>query len=285
MRSRLLVNLVLLGIVALLAAVAFFEPALDAAPEAPTITALQPKDVATLRVVRSDGTAVGFARRDGLWWMVEPVEVPASDYRVQSVLNIAQSESLARYPAADTDLAALGLAPPEVRIIYNGSETISVGAQTAIDQRRYVQVGDQVHLIGGTSYYQLIGHYASFADSTLLPPGARINALQLPGLELVQQDGRWRATPEPADFSVDAVNQLLDHWRHTRALQVVKHEARPGREKVRVTLADGEPVTFAVVAREPELVLARPALGLEYRLTTESAERLFKLAPTADPES
>ncbi|MGE0081419.1 MAG: DUF4340 domain-containing protein [Thiohalomonadaceae bacterium] len=283
MRSRLLLNLVLVVVVAVLGAIAFFEPALDEDGGPVAITALEVNDIATLRVERSNGSAVAFARRDGVWWMVEPVEAVASDYRVQSVLNIARADSLARYDVAEADLAKLGLEPPELRVIYNGDTVIAFGAQAPMDQRRYVRIGDEVHLVSGSGYYHLVGHYPTFVDTALLPPGARITALHLPGLDLVQREQAWTVSPQPVDFSMDAVNVLLEHWRHTRALDVTRHQPRRSRGSVRVALADGGEITFAIMAREPELVLARPELGLEYRLTAESAERLFTLPATPSP--
>jgi len=288
MRARLLVNLALLALVALLAAVAFFEPTLDEPAAPPTLTGLTAQDVASLRIARSDGSVVAFERRDGAWWMVEPIEILASDYRVQAVVALAEAHSHARYAVADVDLAAVGLEPPEVRVTYNGGEELAFGGQSPLDQRRYVRVGDVVHLVDGGSYYHLVGHHASFVDTTLLPPGARIAALHLPGLDVTQRDGRWQVSPRPDEFSVDRVNALLEHWRLTRALQVSGHATDHHHgmhgDTARVEFADGRaPITFLIEAREPELVLSRPELGLSYRLTAESAERLFSLPTVTAP--
>lgn len=277
MRSRLLLNLVLLAAVTVLGAIAILEPGLDKEDAPESITALEVNDIAGLRVERSDGSAVAFARRDGTWWMVEPIEIPASDYRVQSVLNITRAHSLAHYDAAAVDLGRIGLDPPEVRVIYNADTVLAFGAQTPMDHRRYVRSGDTVHLISGSGYYHLVGQYPTFVDTALLPPGARIVALHLPELTLAQREQGWAVSPQPENFSMDAVNALLEHWRYTRALDVLRHEPRRSRGSVRVVLADGNTITFAIMARNPELVLARPELGLEYRLTAEAADRLLAL--------
>lgn len=283
MRSRLLLNLVLLVAILLLAAVALFEPALERNPAPTVITALKPGDITHLRVERPDGSMVAFERRADRWWLVAPVTIPASDYRAQAVLRIAQAASLGRYDAAEADLTVLGLDQPELRIVYNDDTVIDVGLQAALEQRRYVRIGEAVHLIDGSGYYHLVGEYPTFVDTALLPPDARITALHLPDLEVVQREGRWAALPEPAGFSADAVNSLLEHWRHTRALDVTRHTPRRSRGAVRVELADGSEISFAVMARQPELILARPELGLEYRLTAEAAERLFTLPMDPSP--
>lgn len=276
MGSRNLAILSMLGLVGLLAAVAYFEPGIEPpAPPAP-LTTLQAAEITTLRIERVGGQTLRFERHEGKWRMTEPVTAPVGEQRIKGVLEIAGSSGTARYPASEVELAAVGLDEPELRLVFNDRETLAFGDSEPLDQRRYVRVGETVHLIPESGYYRVIGDYTTFIDTALLPAGAAVSALRLPDLALTREQGRWRASPAAGEFSPDQANALIDHWRHARAFEVRRYQGG-GRDEVTLTLEGGEGLRYVVVAREPELILARPDLGLQYHLPADGAARLFQL--------
>ncbi|HEY0719629.1 MAG TPA: DUF4340 domain-containing protein [Gammaproteobacteria bacterium] len=283
--SRTWLNLALLIIVALLLLLAIYEPGKEQPPAEPALVALNSDGISTLRIERADAPTLVLERQQGSWRMTEPLQLAVNDYRISSLLRITELKSLGHFAATPESLAQYGLQPPNATLIINGTTRLDFGASTPIDQRRYVRIGDAIHLITDNYYYHLIGSPTTYASNSLLDSKATLVRLELPGLLLAQQEGKWSATPQPADFSADQITQLIDHWRHAQALEVAPYDGRPG-ETVRITLAGSDaPLAFLVTARTPELILARPDLKVQYHLPESSAAELLTLqAPPKQQE-
>src|SRR5699024_6142034 len=92
-------------------------------------------------------------------------------------------------------------------------------------------------------------------------------SLQLPQATLTQTDtGGWQVSPAGADRGADAAQFTVDAWRHAAALSIRPAQNTPARADVRLTFADGHRRTLEVVAREPQLILRDPRLGIAYHL-------------------
>lgn len=279
MNKRNLLNLVLLLAVAALALLAWLEPGKEETPAPPKLTALEAAQVERIRIERAAGELV-LERRDGHWQLTTPVVAPANSVRTDAILSIAGMESLRSQPVEGLDLAAYGLAEPAVRLFLNDTR-IDFGKATPLDQRRYVRVGDTLHLIPDLRYYQLIGGWNTYVDLQLLEDGSQLERLELPQLTLVNEGGSWRPEPAPEHWSADAASALVYHWQHAQAMEVREHQQADGPE-VRLYLHGRDaPLRFVIAAREPDLVLQRPDLGLAWHLTPERAAELLELAPPA----
>lgn len=279
--SRTLLNLGLLAIVALLALLALYEPGKEKPVAEPRVVDITSDGINTLRIERVNGPTIQLQREQGVWRMSEPLAIGVSDYRITSLLRIGELTSLKQFKATPEQLAQYGLQSPNATLIINGTTRIDFGNSTPIDQRRYLRIGDTVHLITDNYYYHLIGAPTTYASNNLLPGKEAPVRIELPGLLLAQQEGKWNATPQPADFSADQITQLIDHWRHAQALEVAPYDGRKG-ESVQLTFAaNDQPLEFLVTERTPELILARPDLKVQYHLLPSSAAELFTLKPAA----
>lgn len=277
MNSRTAINLVLFVVVALLGAVAWWQPGVEKPKQATTLTELKAVDVTRVRIERADAENVAFEKRDGGWWMTEPVKAPANDLRLDGVLRIAGTRSQRQYPLGEVDLPKVGLEVPEVRLFLDSAPPIAFGDVEPLSQMRYVRVNDTVHLVEDTGYYHVIGAYTTFLANALLPEGAVIEGLSIPGLKLTRVEDRWQLQPRPANFSADQVNALLDEWRHAQSLDIRRYGGGTRRGDVVVQIKGREPIRFQLLARDEELILARTDLGVEYHLPGESAGRLLTL--------
>jgi len=279
LRSRTLLNLGLVIAVALLALLAVYEPGKEKPKEEPNLIALNSDGINSLRIERVNGPTIMLERQHGVWRMTDPLQVGVNDYRISSLLRISELKSLTQFPAAPDALKQYGLDSPNATLIINGTTRIDFGNSTPIDQRRYVRIGNTVHLITDNYYYHLIGAPTTYVSNSLLDGNTSLVRLDLPGLVVAHQDGKWTATPQPAHFSADQITQLIDHWRHAEALEVAPYDGRTG-DMVRLTLAGHkEPLVFLVTERTPELILARPDLKIQYHLPASSVADLLTLQP------
>jgi len=281
MNKRNGLNLVLLLIVVALALVAWLEPGKKPPPPPVHLTDLKPAQVTTIRV-EQPGTAPMVLKRHGKRWrMTAPVAIAANDARVQQLLQLTTADSLGHDPIAGLDLKQYGLAKPKIKLFFNETE-IDFGSETPLDHRRYVRVGTTLHRIFDANYYVLTGGFTNYLSTRLLPEGSEITALKLPDLTLTQKAGHWTPQPKPANFSADQVAKLLRNWRYADALSARPYHGSANGPAIEIQFKNHKPLHFIVLARDPDLLLARPDLHLRYDLPSEQAKTLLTL-PANEP--
>lgn len=277
LKSKLTLNLVLLAVIGILGALAFFEPGKERAASK-SVAAVDEATLNTITLKNKD--TIVFEKKDGHWRLTAPFQAPANEIRVRQLIDIAKSESDADYPVKPEELAKFELDQPKATLTL-GNATLVFGGSDPINMRRYVQVGDTLHLVNDDFFHHLTASATDYVDKKLLPETAKVKEIQIPGLKAtLGSDGKW--TREPPGDKPD-LGELATLWATARAIDVRRQDAPPQGDKVRIVLAEGNPVEFVVAQREPELVLARPDLGLQYELTGETSRQLLNLPKPAAP--
>lgn len=139
MRRRVLLNLALLALLLVLAALMLWQPA------PPRLSALDPDTVRRV-AIESDGERIVLARRADGWWLLEPRELPGHADQIEPLLRLPALSWSARYDAADVDLAAAGLAPPRRVLSFDGVR-FELGAIEPLGTRRYLRHDGAVYLV------------------------------------------------------------------------------------------------------------------------------------------
>ncbi len=251
--------------------------------EAPTteperLTSFTGADIMRIEIRPSRHADALLERRDGEWWLVDPFMARADMVRVDAAIGLARARSLVRYAASVVDAQQAGLVSPELVLRVN-DVTLVLGDTEPLHGRRFVRQGDGVHLIVDRYSYLLQGGLASLVSPQLLPAGARLQEIVLPGLHLLQRDGRWQLADGEA-ASADVLQVLVDEWRHARALRVSRHAGDEDGETIVLRLAaDAAPVHFILHRGGEEVLLIRRDPGLAYHFLPAVAERLLALPP------
>lgn len=285
MSRRTALNLVLLIAVGVLAAVAVFQPGVEEPPPVPTLTSRDPASVGRVRIERPDQAAVVLEKREGRWYVAEPLSLPANAFRIQSLLEVLGLASDRQFAVGDLELSRFGLEPPRATLVFDDLR-LEFGDTETLSGRRYVRAGDTVHLTADRFYHQIVAGAAGFAHLGPLGPDPDPVAFQLPDLTVRHDGGRWIVEPDDPAAGADAVQRLVDAWRTVQAITVRPAEAAAGGRSLTVTLRGQEvPLRFLVSETPHALVLARPDAGVQYHLPVESAERLLRLrAPPPPPD-
>ena len=284
MNKRLLLNLLMLIGVLVLIAVVVYKPGIDTPPENPPLTALDAGQITRMEIVRGEDDRLALERREDGWWIVGDPALPADPTQVNSLLRLLDTRPARSYPASELELAQLQLDPAQTTLRLDATE-LRFGGTDPLDNLRYVQLGDQVHLIQDNYQHILRGGQAQFASRKLLPEDAAITAIQLPDRRINKQaDNGWSVEPAPENLSADAAQKLIDAWTHASALWVRKLQEMPDTKPVIIELADGRQIRFELHQAEGEALLARPDLGLQYQLPEESAKPLLELELALDLE-
>ncbi len=286
--AKTTLNIFLAIALAGLLALVVYEPGTTEAPAAEKLTTLMPETVQKISIVSTRHAPLLLEKKSGQWQMQAPLKMPANVGRIQLLLKVLQTKSIARYPMSRVDANQLQLDAPNLSLTFDNL-LLRFGATDALGGSRYVQVGNTVHLITDRYSHLAKGKATDFVSSALLPPASVIDELVLPSLHLAQQGMHWLANEKPAN--ADAIQSLLNEWRHARALRVseLAKTVMPlkATESITVTLgkeANKQTLHFSLLRNDSEIILQRQDLGIEYHFPVEAGERLLSLSKT-DAES
>ncbi len=251
----------------------------------PPLTPLAQDAVSSITVAHPDAPVIRLQKQDGQWRLVEPVQAPADEFEVASLVNLASTDVKRSLAAAEVDLAELKLDPPQYRITLNDTE-LAFGDSAPIEHRRYVRTGDQVALVLDPPSAALDADYSDLVAKPLVPPGAEIRRIELPGLTVARENDAW-TSPEHPDAESARVEPVVTAWRELRAMWNAERpdDAGDAGDPVRIVLADGE-LNLRIVEREPQLKIDNPAYGVRYTVSKADLDRRTKLAePAPTPPS
>lgn len=278
MNARNLLNLGLLVALLVLGAFIGFSQQEPPPVEPERLTTLAEADITRIEIRPARHADAVLERRGSEWWLVEPFTARADTVRVDAAIGLVRARSLARYAASAVDAQQAGLASPDLVLRVN-DVTLELGGTEALHGRRFVRLGDRVYLIVDRYSYLLQGGLASLVSPQLLPTGARLQEIELPGLHLLQHGGHWQLADGEA-ASADALQALVDEWRYARALRVSRSDGDEGGETITLRLAaDASPIRFILQQDEDETRFIRPDPGLIYHFTPAVAKRLLALPP------
>jgi hypothetical protein len=155
-----------------------------------------------------------------------------------------------------------------------GDNSLQFGGTDPIKMRRYVRLGNTLHLVEDNFFHHLTATATDYVDKRLIPEGSKIQEIQLPGLKALRNaEGHW--TVEPASESSTDLAELASVWATSRAIDVRRMDAKVVGETIRIGLVEGAPIEFIILKKSPELVLGRRDLGLQYEVTSETSRELL----------
>jgi hypothetical protein len=140
-------NLVVLAIVAIVLVTAvLWIGRREYLREPPAVTTIDPDAVTKIELDIPPVAPQIFEKRHGGWWRTNPSEARADDARLQRLANLAATPVSRWMAVTGMDAAKVGLEHPSATLVLNG-ERLEYGGLTAIDELRYVKVGNKVALV------------------------------------------------------------------------------------------------------------------------------------------
>lgn len=242
------------------------------------LTSLAPAAVDRISIEHPDSPAIKLEKRDGEWKLVAPVQADTDSFEVSALVGLADTKRQSELTDHDLDYKALGLEPPAFRITLN-DQTLDFGGDEPIRYRRYVRVnGDKVALIDNPSSAALDKDYSDLLSKSIVPLGAQITKLALPGLTIEKNAaGEWASPEHPQAKPID-LQTVVDAWNGSKAMWNGAELAQGSQgEAVAVTLADGRTLNFIVTARAPQFILSRPDLNVRYTIDKNEVGKMLEL--------
>lgn len=281
MKQNLWSNAALAAIVAALGAWVYFKPARDA-PSVFPLSALKPSEARSIRIERPGEPPVMLEKLEGAWRITAPFPARGDDLKVQRLLEIVEAKASHRLPA--TDLARFELERPLARVIIDG-QAFAFGMVGAVAREQYVLTGGTVYTVHPRYGTALPGGAGELASRQLLAPGEAPVRIEQKEFTVEQRDGRWTLAPAAGELSQDDLIRWTEDWRLSSATRVEPYVKGKALGEIRLQLKDGRRIVLGVLAREPELVLARSDEKLQYHFRPEIAKRLLAPPGATRPSS
>lgn len=279
MRGRLWLNLALALVVAALAAVAWFQPGKTPPPPQVKLTKLDPQ--AIRRIDFSPPREAAFALvRDGKDWFIDSPHLRAQPFRVETLLELSGAASAAQFTLADNKDNGFGIEPPQARVRFDDTE-IAFGLTNPVGLRRYVRVGDAVHLIEDRFFHHAASTWVAWVDRRVLPEGVTLTALDLPGLRLRREDTAWQIEPPRPLASADGITALIEEWQRAYAMDVEETTTVPADAQALRLEWQGGALELVVAQEGDEWLLYRRDAPVRYRFNANQGKRLLEIEQPA----
>lgn len=270
MKKRGWINLGLLALVTLLGLAILFSPEEKDGDRFEPLTGLDPAQINRIRISNNNGPAFTLARQGKGWQMLSPYKVAANVPRINILLDIVSTPSFERFPLPRDRLAEFGLDKPRAELQLNDT-TLIFGATHPYNYRRYVRIGDTLHLTNDLFPHHVQARAEAFISHQLFTDEQKIHAIHTAEWQLDKINNQWRLSPENPGLSMDQLVSKVDDWQHALAMKVEKAPAKRSPVQIQISLTDTPTaVIFELIRQKSRLLLVRRDLGIAYQLPVES---------------
>lgn len=274
-KSRLILNLVLLLALVTLGLFAYFRPTAEEEQKI-LLTQLKRDEINQIRLER-DNLDFRLEKRHGSWFMTRPYQTLAEPLQVDRLLDLTMATASDEFPAEN--LARYGLDPAPIRVTLN-DQFFAFGNINEITNEQYLASGERVYLVRTYHGYSLPTGGAQLISPKLLADHEKPVEYDFGEWQAIQNDkGTWSIQGTPpmggdVSPSPDELNVWVAEWKLASALSVTPYKGEPRGQRIIVRFSDGESATFRVIAREPEVHLVRGET-MQYRFGTDAGSRLL----------
>lgn len=265
MRRKLLINLALVVVVAVLGLIVWLVPDPQQQPLSP-LTERRPETVRRIEIEHPDGRRLRFERADAdaPWRMLGPYALPGNAARLDALARVVEAPILDAFPLPKERLAVFGLDRP-IRLSLDQT-VFEFGAEDPINHHRYLRQGERLILILDRFYHHLGASAEQLLSPALLPPGAKIQGVRTPDYQLTHETSGWRLEPPNPALGGDDLSRRVVDWANAQGLAVRAFDKPQSERWVEIGLADGQSLRFLILEQGGQTWLVRPDQGLGYQL-------------------
>ena len=278
MKSRWLINIIMLAIVVGLGAYFYLQPKNQVvASKAYDISQIKLADIQAISVEYPTKAAIVYKKIDNEWRMIAPYSARVEQQSIYHIMSIVAAQSNNKFPA--TDLAKFGLDKPKLKLSLN-QEVFTFGEFNSVTSEQYVAYKDAIYLLPG-SYLE----FASIQINALLDKSpiaqtekiagfdfAKLEQWQDLALNIDLKNNIWIANTKKVKIDQAAMKEWFEgYWTGISVTSVEPYktsvsEKLPGFD---VKLANGKRVHFDKLQESPTLILVRPDEGMKYTISAD----------------
>lgn len=278
MKSRWIINLLLLVLVLGIGAFIKFRPQQEAkiTETSYEISTLKLGAFTKLTVEFPARAGLTFEKKDGYWYLSQPYKARADQMLVQRILSLVGAKSPQKL--ALTDLAQFGLDQPKLKLKFDNEEFL-FGTFNPVSSEQYVAYQNAVYLLPVSYAESAQSPVEEYLDKSPFKPSeqkqiagfdfSHLEQWESNRLNVELADRQWKVSDPKAKPSQTEMNDWFDsYWRNISVQRVEPYAAdhRVHYPSFEVKLADGKKVHFDKIQESPELLLGRPDEGMMYHV-------------------
>jgi len=288
-------NLFLFIVILCLSLIAWYQPGLQKTI-VHYLSNIKADDIHRIVIERQDIGTLILSKKNNIWFMDQPYQLPANNLRVDTITALAEKRSYSQFQVKKSELARYQLDKPPLIVSLN-EQQFALGTTHPVKKQRYVINIDNsssssvtVQLIHGVIYYQLRAALNTFISPFLVPPQAKITRIDWLGKTVKTDKGIWQLTPEEPYVSADSIAQFLHYWQLAQALRVetsvsvnlsnselvqskgiVIHYNLPGNK--------AEKIHYLIIEDNKQLRLLRTDMQIAYWLSAKQLQQITEFLP------
>ena len=242
------------------------------------VTTLKSADARTLRVQLkgSKDALAALEKRGNEWHLLEPIKAPADGFQVLRLLAVLDARGATEYPVADA--AKFDLETPHTELIIN-DQRFAFGAINTVTREQYLLTQNRIYPVE-TRFAAAIPANANalIRRSVFAPTDAPVR-FEFGAFTVATDEKKWSTTPATGDVSQDDYNRWVAQWREGSALRSGISDGKPVTREIVVMLKGGAKITLGIVQAEPELIVRRTDLGLQFVFTGDIGKQMLAPPP------
>lgn len=287
--NRMTLNLVLFAVVAGLGIAVIFSQ--KKTPKPVPVTPFTASALNSVVIEHPGSPTIKLQKTKSVWQLTAPVQAAVDSFEMNAFSNLAVEPVKTTFDSKQVNLKDLGLDPPSYSVTLNGQK-IEFGGVEPINYHRYIRTNGKIQMIVDPPGTALDADYSDLVSRSLIPDDAQIASITLPKQTIARSadDNSWTLTPAQPELKDADVQKLVDAWTSAKSMWNAaesKDESKKDDkdETVSVMLKGAQaPIKFIVISQKPQLVIARPDLGVRYTLSEQLATSLLALPkPEAKP--
>ncbi len=273
-RAKQKINFFLLGLFAILILFIWLDLKKERAEQENTLLKLGAVQVQRIAIERRDRDAIVLQKQNGEWQITEPVQGPANNERITSLLRYLKVPASASFVADENKLAEYELEEPKILLRYNDTE-IQFGDSHPISGERYILFNQQVHLVPDSIYHHLISSATDFYAAELFNKDAQLVSIAYPGHHFKWLSNQWTDTASSEAWSNERIATLAGVWRQARAAQVKPLKIDDYFGTVNLVFSDLSRLQLDIISVDDELILANSKAGVQYHFASSVLPHLL----------
>ena len=244
----------------------------------PQLTPLVSTDIKTITISRSDSTEIILNKSSSAWQIIQPINAPANNSRIDLLLSFLNTPSYAQIDASNSNLSQFELAPANITLGLD-TQIIQFGGVEPISKHRYVLINNVIHLITDRITPLLSANAASFIENKLISRHNTITKITFPLLNsdnsfsnssasIENISGHWRSSL--AKTTSDQLSAYIENWQHAYAIQVLplNSDDKKGATNKQIQLwyqGESQPVEFELKLSNNALFIIDRQQHLNYQ--------------------
>lgn len=275
MQARVLLNIILLALIAILGSFIYFGDNNTSSQP------LQTNQINTIEIHHLDRQVL-LNKINEQWVMTKPINIPANTFRVNTLLKFLNISTDNGYDTNALQLSKYGLEKPATSIRFSNnthSTVFEFGITHPVNKKRYVKNDGHMHLIEDNFYPLVSSQIGTLISHRLLPDNANIISLQLPQQVISKNHNTWQLEPDNSSLSTDDIHAFVEEWQRAQAFGAHNYLPRKPLATINVRYisnSDTHNASFDITDVDPWLIIARPELDIEYHFNPEFYDRLLR---------